>query len=47
MVPDHVRAVIRDENYDKVKEVINKYREETGYSIKYKGTGKSLEIVFY
>lgn len=45
MVPDHVRAVIRDENYDKVKEVINKYREETGYLIKYKGTGKSLEIV--
>lgn len=45
MVADYARAVVKADNYEKIKEVIKKYREDTGYSIKFKGTGKSLEIV--
>lgn len=44
MVADSARAVIRAESYDKIKEKVAAFRDETGYKITAKGTGKSLEI---
>ncbi len=48
-VADSCRAVIRnlnagDEPYAKVKEEVAAFREETGYKIRTRGIGKSLEI---
>ena len=44
MVADHARAVLRAESYDKIKEEVTAFRQETGYKINAKGMGKSLEI---
>ena len=48
-VADYCRAVIRDQKggeapYAKVREEVAAFREETGYKIRAKGVGKSLEI---
>lgn len=46
-VADSCRAVLRSAQegaYDKIKEQVHQYREETGYKINVKGVGKSLEI---
>lgn len=45
-VADSCRAVVYSPKgeYDKAKEVISAYREETGYKVNFKGIGKSLEI---
>ena len=46
-VADSCRAVVRSEEngvYDKIKEMVATYREETGYKVNVKGVGKSLEI---
>ncbi len=45
MVADNARAVIKADSYDDIKEIIKKYKEDTGYSVKFKGVGKSLEII--
>lgn len=44
MVADHARAVLRAESYDRIKELLAEYREETGYGIQAKGIGKNLEL---
>ena len=44
MVADHARAVLRGESYEAVKEALHAFRERTGYGIRAKGIGKSLEI---
>lgn len=44
MVADHARAVIHAESYDKIKEKLAAFKEETGYKINAKGIGKNLEI---
>lgn len=47
MVAEKARAVVHSEvagAYDKIREQVEAYREETGYKINAKGTGKSLEI---
>jgi succinyl-diaminopimelate desuccinylase len=44
MVADHARAVVRGDSYDKIKAKLAEYREDTGYRIKARGIGKSLEI---
>ncbi|NLD11564.1 MAG: dipeptidase PepV [Clostridiales bacterium] len=47
MVPEHARAVVRSndpEAYDHIKDLVEEYRNETGYKVKTKGVGKSLEI---
>ena len=46
-VADSCRVVVRsgeDGAYDKIKEMVSAYREETGYKLNVKGVGKSLEI---
>lgn len=46
-VADFCRVIVNSpkaEYYDDVKKKINRYREETGYKMNYKGIGKSLEI---
>ncbi len=48
-VADYCRAVIRDQNggespYAKIREEVAAFREETGYKLRAKGVGKSLEI---
>lgn len=45
MVADNARAVIRADSYDEIRKMIKAYKDETGYEIKAKGIGKSLEIV--
>lgn len=48
MVPDSARAVVRNdkpEMYEAIKEKAAAFREETGYKLNVKGTGKSLEIL--
>lgn len=44
MVADHARALLRGEDYSKVREILEEYRKETGYRVLAKGIGKSLEI---
>ena len=47
MVAEKARVVVNSDvagAYDKIKEQVAAYREETGYKIKARGTGKSLEI---
>lgn len=47
MVADFARAVVRDEKtdtYDKIRSLAASYRNEKGYKVNVKGTGKSLEI---
>lgn len=44
MVADHARAVIKAESYDKIKEHLAEFKNETGYQINAKGIGKNLEI---
>jgi succinyl-diaminopimelate desuccinylase len=47
MVPDFARAVVRNEQpgaYEVIREKANAFREETGYHLQVKGTGKNLEI---
>ena len=47
MVAERARIVVRSEAagaYDKIREQVAAYKEETGYNIKAKGAGKSLEI---
>ncbi|MBR6585428.1 MAG: dipeptidase PepV [Firmicutes bacterium] len=46
-VADSCRAVVRsgqDGDYDKIREIVRVYKEETGYKVNVKGVGKSLEI---
>ncbi|MGN0722238.1 MAG: dipeptidase PepV [Anaerovoracaceae bacterium] len=46
-VADSCRAVVRsgeDGAYDRIKDMVAAYREETGYKVNVKGVGKSLEI---
>lgn len=46
-VADHCRAVLYSEEkeaYDRVREKASGFREETGYKLNVKGTGKSLEV---
>ena len=46
-VADSCRVVVRsgqDGDYDKVKELVRAFKEETGYKVNVKGVGKSLEI---
>ncbi|MBR5230453.1 MAG: dipeptidase PepV [Firmicutes bacterium] len=46
-VADSCRAVVRSAQegaYDRIKEQVRLYREETGYKVNVKGVGKSLEI---
>ncbi|MBQ4649842.1 MAG: dipeptidase PepV [Firmicutes bacterium] len=46
-VADSCRSVVRSEQdgaYDRIKEQVREYREETGYKVNVKGVGKSLEI---
>jgi succinyl-diaminopimelate desuccinylase len=45
MVADHARALLRAESYEQVRELLAKYKSETGYKLVAKGVGKSLEIV--
>ena len=45
MVADHARALLRGEDYGKIREILEEYRKETGYRVLAKGIGKSLEIV--
>ncbi len=45
MVADSARAVIHADSYEKIREMIDLYRNETGYKVRVKGIGKSLEIV--
>lgn len=48
MVPDRARALISGGDkaaYALIKEAVKAYREQTGYLVKAKGVGKSLEIV--
>jgi len=55
MVPSNARVVLRDtteykkgkepaDRYEKIKLLINQFKDETNYKINYKSTGKSLEI---
>ncbi|MEG1930609.1 MAG: Sapep family Mn(2+)-dependent dipeptidase, partial [Anaerovorax sp.] len=44
MVADQARAVLRGPSYQAVKEALQAFRKETGYEIKEKGIGKSLEL---
>ncbi|MDR1136008.1 MAG: dipeptidase PepV [Clostridiales Family XIII bacterium] len=44
MVADHARAVVRGDSYTALKSKLAEYREETGYRLRAKGIGKSLEI---
>lgn len=44
MVADHARAVLRGDSYDQIREALDNYRKETGYSLQSKGIGKNLEI---
>ncbi|MCR5481862.1 MAG: dipeptidase PepV [Clostridia bacterium] len=47
MVADFARAVVRSEqteNYEEIRRAAAEFREETGYKVLVKGTGKSLEI---
>ncbi len=49
MVCDKVKVVLLADDTDKyieIKEQIKKFKESTGYSVYYKGVGKSLEISF-
>jgi len=46
-VADGCRVVVRsgqDGDYDKIREIVRVYKEETGYKVNVKGVGKSLEI---
>ena len=46
-VADSCRAVLRSDEdgaYEKIKELVTAYREETDYKLNVKGVGKSLEI---
>ena len=46
-VADSCRAVVRSGEegaYDKIKDMVAAYRDETGYKVNVKGVGKSLEI---
>lgn len=46
-VADSCRAVVRsgqDGDYDKIKEIVRLFKEETGHKVNVKGVGKSLEI---
>lgn len=45
MVADHARAVLRAKSYESIRAQVEAFRENTGYDIKAKGVGKSLEIV--
>jgi len=47
MVADKARAVVNSDNaeiYSQIKELAAEYRRETGFGIRIKGVGKSLEI---
>lgn len=44
MVADHARALLRANSYDKIRAKLETFQQETGYQIKAKGIGKSLEI---
>lgn len=44
MVADSARAILRGDNYDFIREIIENYKNKTGYKINVKGLGKSLEI---
>lgn len=44
MVVDSARAIFRCDNYDSAREIVAKYKAETGHKINVKGMGKSLEI---
>ena len=44
-VADYARAVLRSpDGYDKVRDIVEAYRDRTGYRINYKAVGKSFEI---
>lgn len=44
MVADSARVVLRGNNYDEVRKKLDAFKKETGYKLKAKGMGKSLEI---
>ena len=47
-VADFARAVVHDSSgggYGRIREIVDGFREETGYDVKCKGVGRSLEIV--
>lgn len=44
MVADGARALLRADSYEKIRAKLETFQQETGYQIKAKGIGKSLEI---
>jgi succinyl-diaminopimelate desuccinylase len=44
MVADHARAVLMAESYDDIRQKLEEYKTKTGYELKAKGIGKTLEI---
>lgn len=44
MVADTAKAVVRGDSYTELKEKLEEFKKETGYSLSTKGRGKSLEI---
>ena len=45
MVADTARAVLRGDDYDKVRDIVSGFKKERGHSILVKGIGKNLEII--
>lgn len=45
MVADNARAVLKGNDYDKIREKAITFTKENGYDLKVKGIGKNLEIV--